>query len=359
MGLRQNSAEIAIENSFCEIRYTPAVIRRVRLSDVAKQCGVSAATVSRVLNKKAEFTATDAVRERIIQTARKMGYIPDLAARSLNHKETHIVGVFASPYTHIAEGINDQLLAGFAAVLLPANYDLFFEVSGAEVRKHAVPFWRFDGALLIQQPKHETVEELDRRHVPYVCVNEKVGSPAAYVLADDAMGMNMALDHLRQLGHTRIAYANAPSNYFSHYSVVERYETLLAGAKKRGITLVKGHDESPSSIDDFLKSSVVDEGATAIISYDHHMAVKIVGVSYSLNLRIPHDFSLVCFNDVYPVWLLPPPLTAVSVSGKEMGQIGADLLLNILKSGNRGKVKEIRVAESLIVRGSTGPKRNS
>jgi LacI family transcriptional regulator len=323
---------------------------------VAKECGVSAATVSRVLNKKAEFTATEAVRERIVQTARKMGYVPDLAARTLNHKETHIIGVFASPYTHIAEGINDQLLAGFGSVLLTAGYDIFFEISAAEVRKHAVPFWRFDGALLIQQPKPETVQELDRRHVPYVCVNEKVGDPAAYVLADDAMGMNMALDHLQQLGHTRIAYANAPSNYFSHYSVIERYETLLAGAKKRGMSLVEGHDESPSSVVEFLKSSIVENGATAVITYDHQMAVKIVGVSYSLNLRIPQDFSMVCFNDVYPVSLLPPPLTVVSVSGKEMGQIGADLLLNVLTSGKRGKAKEIRVPESLIVRSSTAPR---
>lgn len=331
--------------------------KRITLSDVGKACGVTAATVSRVLNGKAEFAATDAVREKIIRTARKLGYVPDLAARTLNRHATHIIGVFASPYTHFAEGINDALLAGFASVLLIAGYDLFFEVSAAEVRKHAVPFWRFDGALLIQQPKPETVDELDRRHVPYVCVNERAGEPAAYVLADDAMGMNMALDHLHQLGHNRIGYANAPSNYFSHYSVIERYETLLSGAKARRMKLVEGHDQSATSAGEFLESSVIENGATAIVTYDHNMAVKLVGEAYRLNLRIPADFSLICFNDVYPVSLLYPPLTVISVSGREMGQIGAEHLLNALTSGKPAKRKEIRVPESLVVRGSTGPRK--
>jgi LacI family transcriptional regulator len=336
-------------------RYNPDVIKRVTLSDVAKVCGVTPATVSRVLNDKAEFTASEAVRERILQTARKMGYVPDLAARNLNRQETHIIGVFASPYTHIAEGINESLLAGAASVLHPAGYDVFFEMSSAEKRKHALPFWRFDGALLIQQPKPETVQELDRRHVAYVCINEKIGKPAAYVLADDPMGMNMALDHLHQLGHSRIAYANAPSNYFSHYSVIDRYETLLSGVKERKMTLVEGHDQSPSSAGEFVEAAVSENGATAVISYDHQMAVKLVGAATAMNLRIPADFSLVCFNDVYPVGVLHPPLTVVAVSGREMGQMGADLLLNLLTSGKPGKGKEIRVPESLIVRGSTAP----
>jgi LacI family transcriptional regulator len=74
-----------------------------------------------------------------------------------------------------------------------------------------------------------------------------------------------------------------------------------------------------------------------------------------MGLRIPQDFSLICFNDVYPVALLPPPLTAVAVSGRQMGRMGADLLLNSFTSGRTAKVKEIRVPEDLVVRSSTAP----
>jgi DNA-binding LacI/PurR family transcriptional regulator len=207
----------------------------------------------------------------------------------------------------------------------------------------------------MQAPRAETVTELDRRRVPYVCVNERVGNPTAYVLADDAMGANRALEHLAQLGHKRIAYANARATYFSHYSVTERYETLLAGVRKRGMQLTAGHDTPFTSGPEFLRQSVAEAHATAVITYDHHIAVMLVGASYAMGLRIPQDFSLICFNDVFPVALLPPPLTAVAVSGREMGRIGGDLLLNSLLTPSNKAAKEIRIAEDLVVRASTAP----
>ena len=335
------------------------IMRRVRnrptITDVAKLCGVTPATVSRVLNGKKKFSASEAVREKILDTARKLGYVPDLAARNLNRRDTHIIGLFASPRTHVAEGINESLLEGIAEVLHAGGYDVFFELSSSDGPERALPFWRFDGAILMQAPKSETVVELDRRRVPYVCVNERIGSPAAHVLADDAMGTNRALAHLVQLGHKRFAYANARATYFNHYSVTERYETLLAGVKRRGLELVEGHDLPFSAAVDFLESSVKRHKATAVITYDHHIAVTICGAAQGLGLRIPNDFSLICFNDVFPVSLLPTPLTAVAVSGREMGRIGADLLLNSLVNTRPQAPKEIRVPEDLVVRASTAP----
>ena len=102
--------------------------------------------------------------------------------------------------------------------------------------------------------------------------------------------------------------------------------------------------------------SVKHGRATAVITYDHRIAVTIVGAAHALGLRIPNDFSLICFNDVFPVALLPTPLTAVAVSGREMGRIGADLLLNSLVKPPKSQVpKEIRVPEDLVVRASTAP----
>ena len=137
----------------------------------------------------------------LLATARKLGYVPDLSARNLNRQSTHIIGIFASPKTHIAEGIYESLLDGITEVLHTSEYDVFLDLSGN--RQHAVPFWRFDGAILLQSPRIEIIKELDRRRVPYVCVNEKIGSPVAQVLADDVMGTRLAVEHLQQLGHRR------------------------------------------------------------------------------------------------------------------------------------------------------------
>jgi LacI family transcriptional regulator len=81
----------------------------------------------------------------------------------------------------------------------------------------------------------------------------------------------------------------------------------------------------------------------------------LVGAAAELGLNIPRDFSLICFNDVFPVALLPPPLTAVAVSGREMGRIGADFLLNTVLAPATKQPREIRVAEDLVVRASTAP----
>ncbi len=328
--------------------------KRVTITDVAKACGVTPATVSRVLNRKSKFRVSKEVGEKIHSTAQRLGYFPDLAARNLNRNESHIVGLFASPYTHVAEGINESLLEGIADVLNPSRYDVFFELGAISRRRESLPFWRFDGAILLQSPKAETIIELDQRKVPYVTVNEKTGNPSAAVYADDQMGMQRAVDHLATLGHKRLSYANAPSNYFSHYSVAERHETLVASAKDRNLELVKGHDAPFAVGIDFLKHAVIDYKATAVITYDHNIAVNLVGAAYKMGLRIPQDFSLICFNDVFPVAQLGPAITAVSVSGLDMGRIGARLLLNVLETEEKNlEFREIRVPENLVVRDST------
>jgi DNA-binding LacI/PurR family transcriptional regulator len=332
----------------------PVPTRRPTITDVAKLCGVTPATVSRVLNNKKEFATTDAVRNKIWNTAGMIGYVPDLSARNLSRRSTHIIGLFASPQTHVAEGINESLIEGIASVLHQANYDVFFELSPAH-SDHSLPFWRFDGAILMQSPKAETVTELGSRRVPYVCVNERVGRPVAHVLADDAMGMKSAIAHLTKLGHTHFAYANARAGYFSHYSVNERYDTLLAAARDKTIKLVAGHEIPFPDPAQFLRRTVLEGAATAIITYDHRIGVMILGAAYTLGIQIPADVSLICFNDVFPVALLHPPLTSVGVAGREMGRLGADLLLSSLRAAQPTAGKEIRVAEDLVVRGSTAP----
>ena len=350
--LREREVMNQKHSSLVASRRTPG---RVTLVDVAKLCGVTPATVSRVLNRKNRFSTSEAVRDRIHSTAKKLGYVPDFTARNFRRRETNIIGVFMHPMAHVTEGINESLLEGLAEVLHSAGYDVFYEL-GASL-KAPLPNWRFDAAILLQQPRPETVAELDRRGIPYVCVNERASRAVGNVLADDQMGMNRALEHLRQLGHRKIAYANARAPHANHYSVAERYETLLAGARARGMQLAPGHEAPIASAGSFLQTTVKEFGATAMITYDHQLAIMLVGAAHELGLRIPQDLSLICFNDVFPVALLPSPLTAVAVSGRHMGRLGADLLLNrlLVRAPLDETMRDIRVPEDLIVRASTAP----
>lgn len=329
---------------------------RPKLKDVAAACGVSIGTVSRVLNRDASFSAREEVRQRILEAAEQLGYAPDLAARNLNRGETQIIGVFGDPATHIGEGINDSVFAGIAEAVRGQDYDVFFDVTSKHSTERQLPFWRFDGAILIQSPLPEVVEELDRRHVPYVSVNETVGDPIASVLADDVMGATKIMEHFAELGHRRIAYANAARGYFKHYSVSDRHNTIQAFCREYDMTLVPGHDDDFMSADQFLRRAVIEHGATAVLAYDHRIVVRLLGMASRLGLSVPEDFSLACFNDEFPVAELFPPLTVVAVSGKAMGRTAAAILLDVLRSQNPpDQTYTSRLEERLVVRASTAP----
>lgn len=332
---------------------------RPKLKDVAAACGVSIGTVSRVLNRDESFSARDEVRQRILNAAEQLGYAPDLAARNLNRGATQIIGVFGDPKTHIGEGINDAVFEGISEAVRSQNYDVFFDVTSKHPTGRKLPFWRFDGAILIQSPLPEVVEELDRRHVPYVSVNETVGTPIASVVADDVMGTTRIMEHLAGLGHRKIAYANAAKGYFKHYSVPDRHNTIQAFCKEYGLELTPGHDEDFLSADQFLRRAVIDHGATAVLAYDHRIVVRILGTAYRLGLAVPQDFSLACFNDEFPVAELYPPLTVVSVSGKAMGRTAAGILLDAMRATHPpDQHSTLRLEETVVVRASTAPPRD-
>ena len=352
----------------------PAPAKRPTIKDVARLSGVTAATVSRVLNAKRNFSVSNEVRARIESVAREVGYVPDLAARNLNRRQTRIVGVFAPPGTHVAEGIYESLLEGVAGVLHRAGYDVFFQLTSGEHVAPVLPAWRFDGAIVMPAPRPETLAKLHHRGVPYVCVNESADGALFNVLADDRMGVAKCLDHLHQLGHKRLAYVNARQTYLPHYSVAMRYDGLVEGAAARGMKVVARDDAAPADAVAFLRRAIRD-GATACVAYDHRLAVTTVGAATELGLRLPRDLSLICFNDVFPTAVLPTPLTAVSVNGDAMGRAGAELLLSRLESaghgqnGRAGPAKSeppagleegledrvVWVPEDLVVRASTAP----
>ena len=98
--------------------------------------------------------------------------------------------------------------------------------------------------------------------------------------------------NLVQIGHRKIAYANALATYFTHYSVTERYETILGRKKQHNLELVAGHDTPMSNSMYYLLLTLQVRVATAIITYDHQIAVMLVWRSARLGLRIPDQSQL-------------------------------------------------------------------
>lgn len=331
------------------------------IMDIARRLNISHTTVSRVLNNKSDVPIAEKTRQRVLHTAREMGYAPNLAARSLRDARTHVIAVFGSSYIGMWGGITPEIMRGIVRALQPRHYGIFYAMSDfGDQNAPSNSSWRFDGALVLQSPAEATLRRLSKSAQPFVCVNEQIEGHSA-VLCDEVDGVRMALDHLWQLGHRRIAYANATNRHLPHYSVVERHDGYCAYMREHGCAPVDGHAVLPDEANqtEMVRTTIMDRGATAILAYDHVVAVHVMAAAHRLGLRIPQDFSLLCFNDEFPVADVFPPLTVVAPQGEMMGKRGGELLLKQLGSSEPAPPSLIRLPEQLIVRESTAPPKRS
>jgi LacI family transcriptional regulator len=102
-----------------------------------------------------------------------------------------------------------------------------------------------------------------------------------------------------------------------------------------------------------LASAVIKHHATAILAYDHIEAMRILHGANMLEIQIPKQVSLLCFNDEYLCSIVAPPLTTVAVPSRQMGQIAANLLLKRLQSPSESHPECVKLSQDIIVRSST------
>ena len=216
-----------------------------------------------------------------------------------------------------------------------------------------LPHWRIDAAIIIQQCQLRTIEELHQHSYPHVVLNGILDDQTPAVLADDVQGMRLVIDHLYGLGHRRIAYAkNANDQDSDHYSIALRHDAYKAEMAARGLPCIDPYDPAVVPVGaDFLKRTVLEQQATAIVGYSHAEAMTLMQAAMAMGIAIPSQLSLVCFNDMYPLSFMSIPLTMVRIPTEEMGQAAAQLLLKMLK--NDCQTRRLTFPEELIVRAST------
>src|SRR4051794_30093015 len=205
--------------------------RRPTIQDVADQAGVSIATVSRVLNDRADVSVE--TRERVREVARSVGYTADPAARGLVTQRTQLVAVVVGDnagHRDLSLLFFGKVLAAISRRLAQSSFDpLLLQPQDAS------PEHRFDGAVLIGVDGDDPlVADLASRNVPLVGVDVRCGGRAAYVGSDHAEGVRLALAHLHALGHRRIAHIAGAANTVAGS---ERLEAFRGEAPALGLEL--------------------------------------------------------------------------------------------------------------------------
>lgn len=327
----------------------PRATGAVTIYDVARLAGVNPSTVSRALNRPGRVSA--ATEARIRAAADSLDYRVNPMARALPTGRTSIVGLVVSDITN---PVFFDVIRGAEAAATRAHYTLVLsESEESEQREfeNAERMLRMVDGLLLATPRisDDLVRALARRK-PVAVVNRIVDDVVS-VVPDAQRGIAEAVEHLRGLGHRRIAYLPGPAlSWMGHH----RGELLAQQCDSAHIELMRLDPVAPTIAGGRSAAEQVRAGgATAVVAYNDLIAIGLMQELVAAGIRIPADLSVVGFDDIFGADFTSPPLTTIRSPLREAGDHAMRELLGRV-TASAGPEDGFALSTTLIVRESTG-----
>lgn len=335
----------------------------VTIEDVAKLAGVSAMTVSRVINKR--DNVREKTRERVDQAIKHLNYAPNTAARTLAAGDATHVGLL---YSNPSAAYLSQFLVGALDAARAAGCHLVIEACESEdpdeqarSAQHLADA-KVEGAIL-PPPLSEAIPvltELADVDIPVVTVAMgKLYENALNVRIDDCAAAVEVTEYLISLGHRRIGFIKG---HPEHIASIERERgfrqaVASAGLSADEVMIVQGYFTFRSGLEAAEKLLDRSDPPTAIFASNDDMAAAVVGVAHRRGLDVPRDLSVVGFDDTSLATSVWPELTTVRQPVSAMAADALELLLTDIRARRRGlpRMPAERVLDhKLIIRESTG-----
>ena len=343
--------------------------KRVTLIEVARQAGTSPMAVSVTLNgARSNTRVSSATRQRIMEVAADLNYSPNAVAQGLKRQYTSTIGVlfnWAGP-TAVHDLFSTALLDGIVAGAATAGYHILLYTKSWRDAATSSPMFsdrRTDGVIVVApEEASDVVPSLTALGVPTVLLSSATDVPGVhFVKTDNHLGVSLALDHLWDMGHRRIAFA---SQARARCSMRERDEAYRAWMGRHGFPIPDGYvledldrNHEAGNVTRLERLLSLPKRPTAVFAATDDLAVDVLEAARALSLAVPEQLSVVGFDDVLVASLTVPKLTTVRQPLHEMGRQAAHLLIANIKgeeettAGPTGHV----TAPGLIVRDSTGP----
>jgi LacI family transcriptional regulator len=335
----------------------PRKTARATIVDVAREAGVSVATVSKVINGR--YGVAEATSERVLAVIDDLGYESSLVASSLRRKRTGVIGVLVAEF----EPYSAELLKGISAGLAGTGYELLAHAGSTDV--HSRTGWErrslsrlartlIDGAIVVTPSMVIT----DQAGSPVVAVDPHTGPDGpATVDSDNIHGARMAADHLLALGHRRVAFLGGRPDLRSAQLREEGFRTAFFAA---GLTpdpsLMKiggYHPDLAEAPARELLSLPAHLRPTAVFAANDLSAIKVLQIAHELGLRVPEDLSVIGYDNVPDAASSTPPLSTVAQPLHDMGVASLRVLLAMLTG--QSVERHVRMPTELVVRASTAP----
>lgn len=334
----------------------------VTIRDVARLSGVSAMTVSRVINDSERVSAD--TRRRVEQAISELGYVPSRLARGLSRQKTASLAVIvpdvANPFfTLLVRGAEDVARrADYRVILCDTRGDLTIE---QEVIEEMIAH-RVEGIVIapVSDRSLTHLRRLAKFGVPFVLVDRSVpGVESDVVLGDNADGAQRLVEHLIALGHRRIGFIVESDDVSTARDRRRGYESALQGA---GIeldpTLIAYASVDPvGGVRGMQQLLELPECPTAVFTVNNLVALGAIEAVRAAGLDVPDDVALVCFDDIEYASRLYPFLTVMAQPAETFGSLGTQLLLDRIAGRAPERSANVVLPAEFIVRRSCGAQR--
>jgi LacI family repressor for deo operon, udp, cdd, tsx, nupC, and nupG len=329
------------------------------IQDVAREAGVSTATVSRVFS--APELVLETTRNKVMEAVTRLGYEPNFAAKSLRTLRTEKILVtvpdISNPFfSQVIRGVEEAALAAGYSVLLG---DTRHEETREE--QYAAMFRRkeADGLIFLGHRLPDVLAEMVAAKGPKTPIVNgcefRPGLAVSSAHIDNERAAAEVMDHLYGLGHTRVGVVTGP---LASPISSDRLAGVLSAAQRQGRASALRMAIGDFSIESGLRQTgeLLDEPGrpTAIFFFSHEMPMGALEANRRRDLRCPQDISLVGFDDIRFAQYLHPQLTTVSQPKEQIGHEVVRLLMDIL-AGRASALQNVTLPHQLVVRSSTAP----
>ncbi len=328
------------------------------IKDVAKEAGLSVATVSRVLNRSANVS--DEASEKVNKAIEKLGYSPNFLGRNLRKRETNVILVLMPTSEH---SFYMKIVSGIQKFAQPRGYDIICASSNStseiEVRQMNMLFNRtVDGVILLGTSYDaETLNKLSRSYNIALCCEGVENAEVLTVVVDDEQAAYDAIKELIRLGHRRIGFVGANDNSASSRNRRHGYTRALnefLGEVSEELMFMESfeYECGAKALDYFLG---LDEPPTAVFCVSDLLAIAVIHKAHDIGLRIGEDISVMGFDNISMCEMMLPTVSTVEQPCEKLGEmVVRKLISNIGASSGAKDNGYYTVPHRVILRESTG-----
>lgn len=322
--------------------------------DIAELAGVNPSTVSRALSNPGRISAKT---EKLIRDAAKtLDYRVNPIARALLTGRTQTLGIIISDFTN---PVFFEVVRGAERAAAMAGYTLLVaesQESGTRETETTERLAPSVDALILATPRLTDEQIVKLVQVkPLVVVNRRVEGVGGLV-PDVRPGIVQALTHLRELGHTSVAYLRGPDNSWMSRA---RWDAMLPLAVELGMTIVEiGPGGSTLEAGRQTLVRVLASGATAVMAYNDLMAIGLLRAAQQQQLKVPGRLSIVGFDDIFGSDFTSPALTTIRTPLDLIGEMAVQEALHLAHNDQVSTPAvsgPAHLATALVPRDSTGP----